>query len=77
MLRKSLESFLTTYMTIIKSVKMSYSKFVQYILDYESFTEIQRFINQLLIICLNLNHLLSAINPPGYNLAKLLIPINE
>ena len=64
MLRENLESILIAYMTIIKSIKMSYSKFFQQVIDQESYMP-------------NLRPILSAIYTPGYNLAKFLIPILE
>ena len=64
MLRENLESILRAYMTKIKSIKMSYSKFVQQVIDQESYMP-------------NLRPILSAIYTPGYNLAKSLIPILE
>ena len=52
---KKFRKFLITYMTIIKSVKISFSKFALQALDQESYTAIQRFTNPFLIICLNLD----------------------
>ena len=51
MLRKNLEGFLITYMTIIKSK----DEFLKICPDQESYTAIRRFTNQLLVICLNLD----------------------
>ena len=64
MLRENLESILIAYMTIIKSIKMSYSKFFQQVIHQESYMP-------------NLRPILSPIYTPGYNLAKFLIPILE
>ena len=64
MLRENLESILIAYMTIIKSIKMSYSKFFQQVIHQESYMP-------------NLRPILSPIYTPGYNLAKFLIPISE
>ena len=64
MLRENLESILIAYMTIIKSIKVSYSKFFQQVIHQESYMP-------------NLRPILSPIYTPGYNLAKFLIPILE
>ena len=65
-------NFLITYMTIIKSVNMSFTKFVLYVLDQESYMTIQRFIKPVVVNLPKFRPILSAINIPGYNVAKFL-----
>ena len=73
MLRKNLESFLITYMTIIKSVKMSYSKPVgsRPGILYGNPKVHKPVVDNMP----KLRPILSTINTPGYNLAKFLMPI--
>ena len=44
-----------TCISIIKSIKMTYSKLVQWVLNQESYTTIERFIYQFLVKCLNID----------------------
>ena len=44
-----------TCISIIKSLKMTYSKLVQWVLNQESYTTIERFIYQFLVKCLNID----------------------
>ena len=44
-----------TCISIIKSIKMTYSKLVQRVLNQESYTTIERFIYQFLVKCLNID----------------------